>query len=106
MKANAGLCAMIGGLAVILAGSAPRAGALVRALGGFTAAIGGLTLFQHLTGFDLGIDTLLFMEPPGAPATAAPGRMGPPASTSFLLLGCALLFRSEERRVGKECRSR
>src|SRR6185436_7688427 len=28
----------------------------------------------------------------GAPATAAPGRMGPPAATSFLLIGVSLIL--------------
>ena len=33
------------------------------------ASLGGLTLFEHLTGIDLGIDQLLATEPAGALAT-------------------------------------
>ena len=62
------------------------------ALGLFTALIGGLTLTQHLTGWNFGIDTLLFYEPPGMKATFSPGRMGVPASMSFLLIGSALML--------------
>ena len=43
-------------------------------------------------GADLRIDTLLFDELPGAAATVAPGRMGPPGSVCFLVLGTALLL--------------
>src|SRR5690606_27379173 len=35
---------------------------------------------------NLGIDTLLFDESPGSPATAAPNRMGPHAAASFMML--------------------
>ena len=61
-------------------------------LGGATAVLGALTLSQHLAGWDLGIDQLLFREPAGAAATASPNRMGPNASTSLLLGGTALLL--------------
>ena len=71
--------------------------AVVAAAGG--AALGAMTLSQHVFGWDLGIDQRLFTEPPGAPATASPNRMGPHASTSFMLAGAALLllWRSSER---------
>ena len=55
------------------------------------ASLGGLTLFEHLTGIDLGIDQLLATEPAGALATVSPNRMGPPASIANVLLGLALL---------------
>jgi signal transduction histidine kinase len=56
------------------------------------ATLGALTLLQHLTGWDLAIDQLLFTEPPGAAATASPNRMGPNASISLTLAGVALLL--------------
>src|SRR6185436_5850289 len=46
--------------------------------------IGLLTLAEHLTGLNFGIDQLLFREAAGALATTSPGRMGPPASTGFM----------------------
>ncbi|MGC4063958.1 MAG: histidine kinase dimerization/phospho-acceptor domain-containing protein [Polyangiaceae bacterium] len=54
--------------------------------------IGALTLGQHVFSFDLGIDQLLFVEPAGEVATMSPGRMGPPASISFVILGLGFCF--------------
>jgi signal transduction histidine kinase/CheY-like chemotaxis protein len=90
IKANAAIAAACAGAALLVTVLWPRARRLALVLAGVTAALGGATLVEHLTNYDIGIDTLLFPEPPGAPATASPGRMGPPASTSFLLLGTAL----------------
>jgi PAS domain-containing protein len=56
------------------------------------ALIGGLTIFEHLTGNNLGIDTMLINRPWGQRASAAPMRMGLPASTSLLVLGSAILL--------------
>ena len=55
-------------------------------------AIAAATLSQHLAGWDLGIDQLLFTEPPGAAATASPNRMGPHASISLIFAGTAVLI--------------
>ncbi|HEY8924684.1 MAG TPA: hypothetical protein VIU64_09905, partial [Polyangia bacterium] len=89
MKANAAVCALAGGAALVtLVLGGPRR--LVRGLASLTFAIGTLTLLEHVSGLDLGIDTLLFHEAPGAPATAAPGRMGPPAATSFTIIALGL----------------
>ena len=56
--------------------------------------IGGLTLAEHLTGWDFGIDQWFFREPPGEPGTASPNRPGLPASVGFVLAGsCLLLLR-------------
>jgi PAS domain S-box-containing protein len=57
------------------------------------AAIGGLTLLEHVAQIDLGIDrVLLFDRPWGALATTSPGRMGPPAATAYLMLGAGVLL--------------
>src|ERR1051325_1809835 len=92
IKANASLAGIAAGLAVLTAIALPAARTSVRVLASFAAMLGGLTLFEHLTTINLGIDTLLFDEPAGAPGTAAPGRMGPPASASFLAVGLALML--------------
>ena len=63
--------------------------------------IAALTFAEHLSGADLGIDQQLFDEPPGASATASPGRMGPPASLSFTLAGAALLLLDVRTRGGR-----
>jgi signal transduction histidine kinase len=63
-----------------------------RFLATVAALIGGLTIFEHLSGVNLGIDTLLFNRPWGQRATTAPMRMGLPASTSLVILGTAMLL--------------
>lgn len=63
-----------------------------RLLGLLVSVLGFLTFLEHLFRIDLGIDQLLFTEPPGAPATVSPNRMGPPASLLFLILGQVLLW--------------
>ena len=61
-------------------------------LGGLVALVGGATLLQHVVGADFGFNhQLLFDRPWGRAATVTPGRPGPPASSSLLLLGTALL---------------
>lgn len=101
MKANPAICAVCAGIALIVSLHIARSSAariIVIALGLFTALIGGLTLTQHITGWNFGIDTLLFYEPPGMKATFSPGRMGVPASISFLLIGSALILLQGEAR--------
>jgi PAS domain S-box-containing protein len=65
----------------------------------FVGLVGLLTLTQHLTGWNFGIDQLLFPEAAGAWATTSPGRMGPPASTCFMLAGIALVLFEQRKYV-------
>jgi PAS domain S-box-containing protein len=93
MFVNTAICAMLCGAAVLLFTGRRRSPGrlgLVRAAGGLAATIAALTLFEHLSGIDLGIDTLLFDRPWGQRASTSPMRMGPPASISFSLLGAAI----------------
>lgn len=93
MKANAAVCVCCVAVAswclIPVERSAFRTN-VGRGLGAFVAVFGAATLSQHVFDWDLGIDQLLFSEPYGAAATVSPGRMGPPASTSFMLLGAGL----------------
>jgi signal transduction histidine kinase/ActR/RegA family two-component response regulator len=102
MFPNTALCAGMSGMALLLL-ARHRAGELwrtaVRILAIFIAVIGGLTLFEHVSGLNLGIDTLLFDRPWGQRAAAAPMRMGPPASTAFLILGAGLLLATGGQRA-------
>ena len=93
MFPNAAACAILSGLTLLLNGSSrPRWRAIARAIPIIVAVVGGLTLVEHVTGIDLGIDTLLFDRPWGQSAAAAPMRIGPPASISYLIIGTALLL--------------
>jgi signal transduction histidine kinase len=86
IKANTAICLMFSAAAVLLLLLAPSWQRTVQVLAAVPALVGALTLGEHATGINLGLDTLLFDERPGSPATAAPGRMGPPAATSMVLL--------------------
>ncbi len=54
-------------------------------------ALGALTLAEHLSGADIGIDQLLFKET-NFNGNGAPGRMPPPPALSCVAIGCALLL--------------
>ncbi|WP_448661337.1 PAS domain S-box protein [Sphingomonas sp. CJ20] len=56
------------------------------ALWGFTVLLGGVSLFQWMSGIDLGIDTALFHDKVVQFDADKPGRPGPNPSTIFLLL--------------------
>ena len=102
MKANAAAGLLAAGFSLQALGAsrrgfarAGRGGAII------VCALGAATLSQHLVGWDLGIDQLLFDEAPGAAATVSPGRMGPNAATCLTLAGLALtcLYRGSARAV-------
>jgi PAS domain S-box-containing protein len=90
----AAICSISVGIGLMLLVSRPRdwSVAAVRCVGGMVLFISGLTLLQHITGADFGIDTLILSRPWGQTAAAAPMRMGPPASTSFAILGTSLIL--------------
>lgn len=92
MFPNAALCAIFSGLALVLVRPTARPQEIIasRIVSAGLGLLAGLILLQHLTGVNLGIDTLLFNRPWGQRAAAAPMRMGVPASVSFLVLGVAL----------------
>jgi signal transduction histidine kinase/ActR/RegA family two-component response regulator len=96
MFVNTAICAILGGAGLLALGS-DRTRWLAWLLGSGMSLIGGLTVFEHLSGINLGIDTLLLNRPWGQAAAAAPMRMGPPASVSFTIIGIALLLVSSKK---------
>ena len=103
VKTNTAIGLVVAGAALALLAprgrprAATAAGLVFAAL---TLVIGALTLSQHLFGWDLGIDQVLFKEAPGALATISPNRTGPPASIAFTLIGLALLTIDARGRTG------
>lgn len=100
LKANAALSLLLSGASLWVLGGRRYPVWLHRvalACAVLAAIIGAATLSQHLFGWNLGIDQLLFREAPGATATVSPGRMGPPASVCFTLAGMALFLLHEQR---------
>jgi PAS domain S-box-containing protein len=95
MFPNAASAAVCVGVALLMTVSQrPWAVRASGAIGCFVALLGTATLFQHLSGINLGIDTVLVQPTWGNKAAMSPGRMGPPASICFTLLGTALLLRA------------
>ncbi len=95
MFPNAAVCGITSGIALLILFRREKLRELVPlafALSLITAAIGGLSLFEHVTGIDLGIDEFLFKGTWGQAASASPMRIGVPASSSYLVLGTALLL--------------
>lgn len=101
IKANAALALLLGGGALLIQSDQDARFKYARVISmlcaGVVCTLGGLTLVQHLTGLDLGIDQWLVTEPPGARATSSPGRMGPPACLGLTLTGIGLLLLNSRR---------
>jgi signal transduction histidine kinase/CheY-like chemotaxis protein len=100
MFANTAVAAACAGAALILAGMSSRwTHRLSTGLGAVVLLIGGTTLFEHILGINLGIDELFIRHSWGIKAAVAPGRMGPPASTCYTVIGIALLLLPARPRV-------
>jgi signal transduction histidine kinase len=102
MKANAAMGLVTCGLALrasVVRHPAGRWLAVPLAILGGT--IGSLTLSEHIVGWNLGIDELLFVEAPGSPATASPGRMGPNGALSLMFAATAILLMHRRPRVAQ-----
>jgi hypothetical protein len=90
VQPNTAVLIVISGAAVPLLHSGYRRIAL--ALGGFVAVAGAMNLLQYIVGADFGFnDQLLFGRRWGQATTVSPGRFGPPASSSFILIGTSLV---------------
>lgn len=94
MFPNAALCGIFCGIAILLLASKSEAWKVtwVRASAGLVLAIAGLTLFEHITGVDLGLDTVVMNRSWGQKAATAPMRIGVPASASYTLLSIAIIL--------------
>ena len=100
MKANSAIALILSGISLFgLTTSRKQLNVLSQICAGFIVLIGLATLSEHLIGWNLGIDELLFREDPGAVATTSPGRMGITASTCFVLYGISLLILHRGRKV-------
>jgi PAS domain S-box-containing protein len=92
VKTNMAMAQIAAGAALLL-GTSPRAGwrrTAAMVLSVLVFLLGALTLVEHLFSCDLGIDQWLAREPPGAPATDRPNRIGPPGAVTLSLIGGGL----------------
>lgn len=95
IKMNAAVCFVLLGFALWCLRKEERS-LLVTRFGqiaaGVAATVGLLSLAEHVSGRDLGINQLLFRETPADAAySALPGLIAPITAFAFLLLGLALL---------------
>lgn len=98
MKANTAVCFILIGIALWLTTRqslhSTQYSALstlfARLCGLLAGLIGLLSLGEYVFGLDIGIDQLLFHEPPGTVGTSYPGRMAPETALDFVLLSMAL----------------
>ena len=103
MKANTAIAFVAAGASLLLlrdSGSGRRPKVAGRACAGLTLAIAVATLFEDLTGRDLGIDQLFFYDQTGGSGASHPGRMAPVSVVLFLLSGLALLLLDVKGRRG------
>jgi PAS domain S-box-containing protein len=100
MKTNMALGHVLAGVALLLLGGrvTPGRRAVAVVASALVLVTGAMTLAEHLFLVDLRIDQLLATEPPGAPGTAAPNRMGPPGAMTLTVLGAGLLTLAFKRR--------
>lgn len=93
IQPNATLAAMSAGAALVLLLLGRRRTAAVPAI--LVASIGLATLFEYVSGVNMRIDTLfMFDREWGRVGVLVPGRMGPPGTLSWTLVGCALVLLS------------
>jgi signal transduction histidine kinase/CheY-like chemotaxis protein len=105
MQPNASLATAACGAAILVLRFGPRG--LAALLGALVACLGAATLVEHVAGMDLGIDRVfLFDRKWGSLSTVTPGRMGPPAATSFVLLGAAFAAAASGRASASPSRLR
>lgn len=91
MKANTGALLFALGVALAAVCLDPRARRAALVVGAVTSAVGLLTLFEYLFGWDLPIDDALVREPLGAVGTTHPGRMAIVTAVCFGFEGVALV---------------
>jgi PAS domain S-box-containing protein len=95
MKANTAVCLMLSAFAIFLLHDKSASNLkcrLAQVCAGIVAAVGLITLSQHLFGWNAGIDQLLFEESKEEAGLSFQGRMGVAGSLNFSLLGPALLL--------------
>ena len=96
MKPNTAVAFCASGLSLFLflrsvaAAPSPHARRYSLVLAGAVALLGALTLGEYLSGFNLGIDELLFADYVSGSAGYVAGRMSPISAANFVALGLAL----------------
>jgi len=93
MKANTSVCLMLVGVSVLLLQDQPESAVkrgIAQVCAVIVAIVGLLTLSQHIFGWNVGLDQMLFHESRAEAGRSFPGRMGVAASLNFFFLGIAI----------------
>jgi PAS domain S-box-containing protein len=101
MKANTAVCLMLVALAILLIedpSTSTRRRRISQVCAAIVGLVGILTLSEHLVGWDLGIDQLLFVETAKEAGLSFAGRMGIAASLNFFFLGLAVVLMNARSR--------
>lgn len=97
------VCAILSGISLLLLWAPPVSSwrrHTAQALAGLLVLLSLLALFEHLAGWDFGIDRLLFDDALSTLPLPNPGRPAVQTSLAYLLLGAALLTFDHEPRRG------
>lgn len=97
-KPNAAIGIILLGAALAIAALSEKIRSVPRILGAAAALIGLVTILEHLTGIDAGIDAVLFTSKLEAEGSLPPGRMTFAAALSLFLLGIAVIGGRVKRR--------
>jgi len=101
MKVNTTIGLIVAGCALGLHGlhhgQVPLSRRMSRLLAVFIVGLAGATLFEEVSGIDLGIDQLLVVEPPNAVGTVHPGRMAQLTAVTFTIFGLSLFTMASTR---------
>ena len=69
-------------------------------LGAFVGLLGAVTIVEYLSGWNPGLDSLLFPNSLSLDTGSHPGRMSPDTSLAVLLLGATIILAARERVAG------
>lgn len=103
IKSNAALCFVFIGISIWLLQTKRinKSNIMIaKILAVIIIIIGLLTLIEHLTDFNFGIDQILFTELPGALNTSSPNRLAFITAINLVLIGSAILVLDKNINVG------
>ncbi len=103
IKSNIALCFVFIGISLWLMQTKrvnQRNIKIAKILAAIVTIIGLLTLIEHLTGFNLLIDQILFKELPEALNTSSPNRMAFNAALGLVLVGSSILVLDKNIKIG------
>ena len=97
MKANSAIAICLAGISLLLftrSAAAPKGVCawLSGVLAVLVGMIGALTMGEYFSGFNLGIDELLFIDATGRGMGVYPGRMAPISACNLIFFGAALVL--------------